>query len=174
MSWCTISRQGNQFVIIRRPKISFNLIWCLVPRLRRSSRMKIVWNHLLVKFSCSISFHMRSKLSLLSLSGVCTLSNIYPSANSRIRISITWWFSKQQRAVAWKAENPQNSQKKDTWICEIRVWCLLCFIETYDRHEVRTDPWEFVRTRNSLWFHAGKLQKVILSWSSIHWSFLEE
>ena len=45
------------------------------------------------------------------------------------------------------------------------------FCEADDWHEVQSDPWECVQTRNSLWFHDGKSKKVPVPWSSINLFF---
>ena len=118
MSWCTLSRKGKQFTRIRRPKSCFNLLWCMVPKLRRGSIMKRVWNHILIKFSWTISCHIIIMLSILRFSGMCTISNIYPSAHLNIFISRTWLFSKHLLVVVWKDEKPHNTQNK----CYLNMW----------------------------------------------------
>ena len=112
MSWCTVSRKANKFAIIRRLKISFNLLWLSFTKSIWTSKIKIFWNHLLIKFSWSIICQMSIKISVLGLSVICNLSNIYLIIHLRIHISRTWWFSKHLLVVAWKAKNPHNSLKK--------------------------------------------------------------
>ena len=96
----------------KKAQNQLQFFWRSVPKLRRSSRMKRVLNHLLVKFSCSACFRMRSKLYLLRLKGVFALSNIHPRSHLMIRISRVWLFSKHLLLVAREAKKSPQLTKK--------------------------------------------------------------
>ena len=159
---------------IRRTKSRFIFILNLVTKLRRSSRMKIFCYHLLVKFSCSISCQMRSKLSLIRIIGMCNISKIYPIANLSIHISRTWWFSKQLLVVTWTDEEPHNSQNK----LQLNMWkqSMLYYVFSWSWWSIwitSRDIGMFF-TSNSWWGNSVQLKKVPFHCSSIYWYDTEE